>query len=355
MQLSLPARPRILICRLTAIGDTIHTLPVLCALRERFPDAFLAWVVEGRSGDLLEGHRALDERIVVPRRWLKRPGEVVRLRNRLRALRFDIAIDVQGLSKSAVAAWLSGARFRIGFCPPAGREASSWLNNVLVKTVGPHVIDHNLQLLEALGIRRPRVVFDIPEDVHAAERVAQWLNEVGLSPRGYVIINPGAGWPSKLWCPHRFAEVAQYVFKQHGLPSVVVWAGSQEREWAETIVREAASAAILAPDTSLRELAALARRARLFVASDTGPLHIAAALGTRCVGLYGPMPAERNGPYGKGNVSVQAVRFEGTSRERRNAPRRVMLAVTSDMVCEACDLALRNDAADGKIADAVAS
>ncbi|RMG02279.1 MAG: hypothetical protein D6741_03985, partial [Planctomycetota bacterium] len=90
-------------------------------------------------------------------------------------------------------------------------------------------------------------------------------------------------------------------------------------------------------------------------ASDTGPLHIAAALGTRCVGLYGPMPAERNGPYGDGNISVQAVRFEGTARQRRNAPRFVMSAITTEMVCEACARALRNDVNDGMISDAIAS
>lgn len=335
------AAPRILLVRLTAIGDVIHGTPVLCALRARFPQAFLAWVVEGRAGTLLEGHPALDELIVVRRHWLKSARETWHLRRRLRQLRFDVTIDVQGLSKSAVAAWLSGAPKRVGFAQPQGRELSPWLNNIRVKTEGPHVIEHNLQLLRALGIEQPAVRFDLPENDEDRAAVENILHEVALAPGGYAIINPGAGWPSKLWEPLRFAEVAVHLEQVHGLPTLVVWAGPRERQWAETIVDHSAGAARLAPDTSLRELTSLARRARLFVASDTGPLHIAAAVGTPCVGIYGPMPGQRNGPYGSQHRTVQAMHFEGTSRQRRQAPREVMLANTSEMVCAACDEVLQ--------------
>ena len=142
--------PRLLIVRLSAIGDVVHGLPVLCALRAQFPAGFLAWVVEGRAGDLLEGHRALDELIRLPRGWLKSPRAIWDLRRRLRGLRLDAAIDLQGLSRSAIAAWLSGAPRRIGFARPQGREISPWLSTVRVRTSGPHVIEHNLQLLEPL-------------------------------------------------------------------------------------------------------------------------------------------------------------------------------------------------------------
>ena len=162
--------PRILISRLSAIGDVIHSIPVLCALRDAFPQAFIGWVVEGRNGELLRGHRALDELIVVPRGWLKSPKEVLSLRRRLKALNFDTAIDVQGLTKSAFTSWLSGAKRRIGFEKPAGRELSSWFNRERVAPLKTHIIDRNLELLGPLGIHRPNVRFDLPE--HAPDRAA---------------------------------------------------------------------------------------------------------------------------------------------------------------------------------------
>ena len=143
---------RILIVRLSAIGDVIHGVPVLCALRSAFPQAFIGWVVEGRAGDLLEGHPALDELIRVPRGWLKSPREVWRLRRRLRACRFDTTIDLQCLTKSAIAAWLSGAPRRIGKAGADGRELSRWFHNELVAAGGDHVIDHYLDMLRPLGI-----------------------------------------------------------------------------------------------------------------------------------------------------------------------------------------------------------
>ena len=153
---------RILIVRLSAIGDVLHTLPVLCALRDARPAAHLAWMVEGRTVDLLAGHPALDEVIAIRRRWLKSPRAVLDLWRRVQG-RFDVAIDVQGLSKSAVAARLSGARQRIGMAAPDGREISPWLNNARVRPTATHVVDRNLELLAPLGITPLRVRFDLPE------------------------------------------------------------------------------------------------------------------------------------------------------------------------------------------------
>lgn len=331
--------PRILLVRLSAVGDVIHGLPVLNALRERFPRAFLGWVVEQRAATLLEGHPALDERILVPRGWLKSPRTVWQLRRRLHELRFDVAIDVQGLTKSAVAAWLSGARRRIGFGDEKGRELSRWLNTELVPASAKHIIDSNLQLLLPLGIDRPSVRFDIPEREADGDRARRIMGEAGLAG-GFAIVNPGAGWPSKLWPPERYAAVARHLAARQTLPTLVVWAGAQEQAWARQIVAESAGAAQLAPATTLLELAALTRRARLFVGSDTGPLHLAAAVGTPCVGLFGPMPAERNGPYGSQHEAVQKGVFQGTNRQRRTAPPTLMQAIDAQLVCEACDRVL---------------
>ncbi len=331
------ASPRILIVRLSAIGDVLHGLPVLCALRDALPGAFIAWVVEGRTGDLLRGHKSLDRLISVPRKWLKSPRAVLALRRQLRACAFDVAIDLQGLTKSAVAARLSGAPRRIGFDGRDGRELSRWLNNELVLPAGTHVIDRNLELLRPLGIDRPAVRFDLNVPAESVAGANEVLDVLGFGDERFAVINPGAGWPSKLWPPARFAAVARHLGRSRGIRSLVVWAGDQERGMAERIVAEAEGSAVLAPSTSLQELAAIANRASLFVGSDTGPLHLAAAVDTPCVGLFGPMPAERNGPYGPQHIALQNVCLSGTSRQRRTAGPESMEAISAADACAACD------------------
>lgn len=328
--------PRILIVRLSAIGDAIQTMPVACALRERFPDAYIAWAVERRAAALLEGHPAIDELIQLPRGWLKSPAEVWRLRRRLRALRFDTAIDVQSLTKSAVLAWLSGARLRIGLGNPGGRELSKLLNNRRVDPKSTHVVDCYLELLRPLGIEQPTVRFDVPRRDDARQSAEEIIRAAGVAD-GFAIINPGAGWPSKLWPTERYAAVARHLGQAWRLASLVVWAGEAEKVLAERIVADGGAGARLAPPTSLTVLAELSRRARLFVGADTGPLHLAAAVGTPCVGLYGPWPAERHGPYGPQNIALQWMRYDGPTRGRRAAPPIYMESISTEMVCAACD------------------
>ena len=199
--------PRILVVRLSAIGDVIHGLPILNALRAAYPKAHLGWVVSGKAGDLLEGHPALDELIRIPRRWLRSPREAWALRRRLKASRYEIALDLQGLTKSAMVARLSGAAIRIGFAGIDGRELSGWLNNERVRATAAHVIDRNLELLQPLGIIEPGVQFNLPESTIDAATADGILNQAGIH-RPFAIINPGAGWPSKLWPTDRFAAVA---------------------------------------------------------------------------------------------------------------------------------------------------
>lgn len=335
------SNPRILICRLSAIGDVIHAMPVLTALRERFPKGFLAWAVENRGAvPLLEGHSSLDDLVVLPRGWYRSPRAVWQLRQRLRTLRIDLTLDVQGLTKSALVARLSGAPQRIGFGDEKGRELSRWLNNVRVVAPATHVIDANLMLLQPLGIAHPAVRFDVPEAAPARETAERVIGQLDLQS-GFAVVNPGAGWPSKLWPAQRYAAVARYLGAMWNLPSLVVWAGEKELGWAGEIVSASGGHARLAPATSLAELAALARRARLFVGSDTGPLHLAVAVGTPCVGLYGPMPPDRNGPYGPQHIALQKAVFSGPRSRRRTAPPEIMGAIQVEHVTEACDTLLR--------------
>ena len=327
---------RILIVRFSAIGDVVHGLPLAVALRTRFPHAEIAWLVENTAAPLLHGHWTLDRLIITRKGWIKSWAEIRLLRKRLHAFAPDVTIDLQGLFKSSFAAWLSGAKYRIGFGGVDGREGSRWFNNYRVVPTENHVIDRNLQLLEPFGVDGCSVDFDLPEcemDYRAAKIL---LHREGLDG-DLAMINVGAGWTSKLWREDRYAAVAKYLYEQWNLPSLVVWAGAEERKMAEAVVHGADGAAVLSPPTTLNELASLSRLATLFIGSDTGPLHIAAAVGTHCVGLYGPMPAKRNGPYGVQNRSLQVRSLEGTNISPHRAPRDLMDAIDTDLVCNACD------------------
>lgn len=328
--------PRILICRLSAIGDCVLTMPMLCALRERFPAAHIAWAVERGGATLLEGHRCLDETIVIPKGWLKSPRAISRLRTDLREHRFDIALDPQSLTKSSLLAWLSGARQRVGFRPPRGRELSVWLNRELVSATHDHIVDAQLDLLKPLGIESPTVRFMLPEHENIETKVDDVLQGLHLGC-DFVAINPGAGWDSKLWPAERYGIVARALGERYQLPSLVVWSGAREYAWAETIVAHSGGRAVMGPPTTLPELAAIMRRARMFLGSDTGPLHIAAAVNTPCVALFGPTWPKDCGPYGDQHICVQKGTPPPTSRERRQGPNDAMREIDTDAAVDACE------------------
>lgn len=336
-RLAEPRAPRILIVRLSAIGDVIHGVPVLCALRDALPNAFLGWVVEGRAGDLVDSHPALDALIRVPRGWLKSPREVWRLRQRLHNLRFDVSIDLQCLTKSAIAAWLSGAPRRIGKGGEDGRELSRWFHNELVPCAGDHVIEHYLDLLKPLGIDSPAVRFDLPESDRDSRMAAEALGRCGLSSQRFAVMNPGAGWPSKIWPAERYGALAQQLRSTHGLSTLAVWGVPSELPLAEAIVAAGDGAAILAPPTSMTELGALCRRAAIFIGSDTGPMHLAVAVGTPTISLHGPSKAEWCGAYGPSNVRLQVRYEDGSAFERRKADDSAMRAIEVEMVAHACN------------------
>jgi heptosyltransferase-1 len=334
----MPAKtqPRFLITRLSAIGDCILTMPLACALRDAFPNAWIGWVAEKGGATLLQGHPAIDEVIVAPKGVIRSPRGLWQLRAELRRRHIDITLDAQGLLKSSILAWVSGAKRRIGFQPPIGRECSHWLNNELVTSEQPHVVDRYRELLAPLNVEATPVRFDLPAPPANMHSISAWLYSQHLDGKPLAIINPGAGWPSKLWVNDRYAAVARYLESQHDLRSLVVWSGEHERVWAKEIVAKSNGTAMLAPNTSLLDLAALLRKANLFVGSDTGPLHMAAAVGTPCVGLYGPTSPAECGPYGIAHRTVQSYLQTGGSRERRRGANTAMQAITVDQVTAAC-------------------
>jgi len=335
----------IVVVKLSAIGDVLHGLPTAVALKQAFPDACIGWVVEGRAGDVLAGHPAVDHLFRLPRGWLKSLATIRSLRRQLLDFAPDVTLDLQGLLKSAVPTWLSGAPVRIGHAYPESREQAWRFYTHPVEATAAHVIDRNLHLLSALDVPAPHAAFDMPRWPVSRLRMQEWLSSLRLQAAP-ALINPGAGWPSKIWPAERFAAVARELGHRHGIPSIVVWGGAAERQAAEQIVAASSGAALMAPQTTLQDLGELSRLGRVFISSDTGPLHLAAAVGTPCVGLFGPVPAKRNGPYGAGHRTVEPPASLRPAWEHRKTDRVAMEAIDVDsVVAAAADVLARSAAA----------
>lgn len=282
--------PAFLIVRLGALGDVVHAIPVVGALREAFPAARIGWIVHPRFAALLHLVDGLDRVHPLERRSGARAIREVRRE------RYDVCLDLQGLLKSAAVARLSGASRVIGFSRPLLRESAAAL--AYTETGGDgrgHVIDKNLSLLGLLGITAStrRFPLRIPE-TPAVPCTRQILGLGADQP--FALINPGAAWPNKRWPAERFGETAARLRDRLGMPSAVLW-GPDEATLAASVARASGGAARMAPQTTMVEMLALARAARVMVSGDTGPLHLAGAVGTPVVGLYGPTPPGRNGPW----------------------------------------------------------
>ena len=292
---------RFLIVRLGALGDVVHAIPVAAALRRAFPDARIDWLVSAKHREILDLVPVIDRRLVIDTSFLNAIGE-------LRRSRYDVAIDLQGLIKSAVLARLSGAPRVAGFSSRYARERAARLFYTEAFDPGRgglydpretrHVVDINLGLLSLLGITAPAREFPIEDvDTDAARAARRQTGD------RYALLNPGAAWPNKRWPPSRLAAIAVELRARHGLMSVVLW-GPGEEALAAEVVAGANGAAVISPRTTIADLVALARRAALMVSGDTGPTHIAAALGTPLVGIYGPTRPARNGPMSPLDVTV---------------------------------------------------
>ena len=339
---------KILIVKLGAVGDVVHTLPSLRSLRKAFPDAFIAWVVEEKSKDVIIGNPDLDEVIVFERKKIQRGfkslkdiGSSIRdisdFLKRLRGHSFDIAIDFQTLFKSGLITYLSGAPKRIGF--DKWRELNRLFTNKRVKSVKEHVVDKYLDLVEATGVSIDPTPVKIVYSSEDAAYIDDFLAKVGLAKKHenppapqsppvkggevfnipsplvgegqgeggkkrWVALNPGASWPSKLWGGDRYAAVCDKL-ADAGIPVVIIW-GPGEEGLVDGILESVKVRPIVAPKTSIKQLACLLESAGLYVGGDTGPLHMAVAMGTQVVGIYGPSDPKRNGPYGEGHRVLQA-------------------------------------------------
>jgi heptosyltransferase-1 len=272
------APQRLLVIRLSAFGDVIHTIPAVVALRDALPQTEIAWAVEPPYAELVEIVAGVKAIPVSLKRWSF--SRILAARRDVR--RFDAAIDFQGLIKSALIAWTSGARDRYGFAHDVIREtpAAWFVNRHGTIDRSKHVVEWNVELARtfAPAIKRVAVVDFAPFAEDASGGLARFANRI--------VLLPGAGKPGKRWPVERFAELATRI----GSDALVVW-GPGEEGPARAIGAE------VAPATTFRELAFVLNRARLVIGADTGPLHLAAALGTPLIGLYGPTDPARNGPY----------------------------------------------------------
>jgi lipopolysaccharide heptosyltransferase I len=304
---------RFLIVKLGSLGDIIHAVPAAAAIRRAFPQASVDWLVDARHRDLLELVPVLDRTIGVHTR---KTGALLSVVRDLRQARYDAALDLQGLLKSAVLARLSGAKRVIGF--PAGllREpAARFFYSETAGDAAPHVIDKNLSMLTAIGVRMPEVEF--PLENRTAHIVGEARAHLGLaSGERFALINPGAAWPNKRWPPVYFAEVSRELAKRHNLRSLVLW-GPGEEAIANAVASASDNTAVMSPPTRIADLIALMKAAALMVSGDTGPLHVAAACGTPLVGIFGPTDPRRNGPWAEEDLVVSRYRSCACHYQRR--------------------------------------
>lgn len=302
---------RILLVRLSAVGDVVNTLPALEAIRSALPEAFLGFVVEDRAHDLISRHPSVDRvhlyrrkrwarMALQPTRWGALYEEFGRFVWELRRERYEAALNFQSNLKGALHALLSGAPRRIGFARGHCREWSHLLaNERVVPPDGGCInrVDKFLSMAAALGIPIRGASYRLPETRESARRVAEWRTRQGLGE--YVAIHPGTSDFGRLkrWPPERFAELAARIREELGLPAVVTW-GPGERPLAEGIVAASRGGGVLAMETaSILDLAEILRQARLFVGCDSGPLHLASAVGVPSVALFGPKDPRIYGPY----------------------------------------------------------
>ncbi len=309
---------RLLIIKLSALGDVVHTLPALTTLRRHRPDAEISWLVEDASAGLVEGHPALNRCLALPRRewsrlartrrWLRAGRGLVRFVREFRRTEYDLALDFQGLAKSGLWMMLARSRRKAGFGRGSSRTEGAWL--ALSERVPPlsadvHALDRSLHLLEALGFPRLPVAYDLLPGPGVGAEVDRLLRDAGLDPStGFVAINPMTRWLTKDWEPGRFAAVADRL-QEAGFP--VVFTGAPgDREAIDLILdRMTVRGARVDGRTSLMGLAEVCRRARVVLSTDTGPMHVAVAMGTPVVALFGPTAPWRTGPHGPGHVVLR--------------------------------------------------
>lgn len=344
----IPKVERLLIVRLSAMGDVIHTLPAAQALREAFPHATIGWLIEERWAELLCAPGSIRRGPRSPQRplvdwvhtvtlteWRKSllsistVEQIAKVWNDIRSIRYDVAVDLQGAIRSAVLAHWSGASVVWGAAESRESPASLWYTRRAVAR-GAHVIEQYFSVAEAVAakkLKRPPV--QLPHDSAAERRIEERLAQSGV--RDFAILNPGAGWGAKRWPPERYGCVAKSLAAV-GVRSIINY-GPGEEDLGRA-AEAASQGTAMSLKSSLTELIALTRRARLFIGGDTGPMHLAAALQVPVVAIFGPTDPARNGPHRTRGIVLRNP-ASPTTHARRSEPDEGLLEISTDAVIAA--------------------
>jgi len=334
----LGAAPRILIVRLSALGDTLMTTPVAQALRETFPNAHIGWVVESRCADVIDGNPYIDR----VHKWDKTLSGLISVVREIRRESYEVALDVQGLLKSAVIPWLARIPYRVGFID-ARENAFRFLTHPLpAPPPAPFVSGRNLQLLEALGIpidpSRHRLYFPLNDLNRQTARLK--LASLGLEPKRFAALAPATTRPQKHWLEERWSRLAERLWKDLEMPSVLL-GGPSDKTLLERIAKRCSTPLPVICDLSLKDAVAVIELASALVGPDSFPIHAALAVGTPAVALFGP-----NDPFRfKSEPGITVLEHDLPCRPCRRRPTcggafTCMALITVDEVLEAVEKAV---------------
>ena len=341
---------KVLIVKLSSIGDIVHALPALSHIREQMPEAEIGWAVDSRYAELLRGNELIDHLVEIDTGSL-RGGKVVeemfldvaRQYGSIRKHKFDVALDMQGLLKSAAVSKFSGAGTRWGFARKHLREPASrvFLTDTVDFDPFTHVVRRNLTLASvALGLEQKQNGFEFPifigsEQKAEAEAIA---TKVGVD---FVILNPAGGWVTKLWHAEKYGALADLIWETFGLRSVVA-IGPKEDALGEAVINNSRTGRALLAQPSLIGFYELAKRARLYVGGDTGPTHIAIAAGTPTVGIFGPTEWWRNGSTNPEDICVERNDIDcRVDCHRRTCSKWICMDISVETVFRAVEQRLR--------------
>ncbi len=301
----MPELKSILILKLSSLGDVVHTLPLVNVLRREYPDTHIGWAIEKRFSALIENHPSLDEVIVFERErsLFKSFLSLIRLIRKIRGKKYEIIIDLQGNLKGGIITLLSNCHKRMGFEKGSSRveTISTFFTNCKVREEGSHIIERNLGFARELEAEVADISFKVPVDESADRYVDEFLKSRNVCDKTIVIMHPGVTWETKKWPVENYAQLSEKIVKNFPGTAVVITAGEGEEK---LVGKYCMGDIVIADGMDLSQLVGLLDRCELFIGSDTGPLHLAVALGKRVIGLYGPTDPVRNGPYGERNLVI---------------------------------------------------
>ena len=329
----------ILIIKPSSLGDIVLALPALSALRRSFPDARISWLIRPEFAPLLKNHPHLTDTILFDRKFLGKAwfhprafASLLLLIRQLRRSKFDVVIDLQGLFRTASLAWLSGCKKRLGMTNARELAHIFYTHKIPQDQHCIHLVDYYLKIIRAVGVSDVGVQFVLPADSAAADSISGLLARYGISPDSYAVFVPGSAHTSKCWPIENFAALADKISSRFGLS--IIATGTKPEEGVIKRLKELANAPItnFAGLTNLNELMALLRTARLVVSNDTGPGHIAAALGVPLVMMFSWSNPTRTAPYGRSECIVAREPFNRGLKIKSTDPKHDIKAITVDEV-----------------------